>query len=269
MPFSWTVPAGTVVGRSQIEADFLAGALACSRARTGKICFLTNGLPNGTVGTAYDQTIQAQGGVAFQFPFTTLTGCASFGPVPYKMEVISGALPDGLLMGCVQIGSGNVTGRITGTPTMDGLFTFTVRATDAVGAYQRKQFSIRIGTGTDTITPPVTNSGGASWGTRAAGTYIISYVNGAMRYGNNALWFVNIDNGIAQKGFYIRHSGGTQVKFPGTNDSFGSQAVVEAANAGKNISISHSGGEISMFLDDSDYGDNHAGSPSPTFRLST
>jgi large repetitive protein len=66
-------------------------------------------LPNGTVATAYSQTITASGGTA-----------------PYGFAVTAGSLPAGL-----TLSSG---GTLAGTPTAGGTFNFTVTATDAAGA---------------------------------------------------------------------------------------------------------------------------------------
>lgn len=62
-------------------------------------------LPNGTVATAYSQTITASGG----------TG-------PYGFAVTAGALPAGLTL--------SPGGALTGTPSAGGTFNFTVTATD-------------------------------------------------------------------------------------------------------------------------------------------
>jgi subtilisin-like proprotein convertase family protein len=64
-------------------------------------------LSDGTVGTTYDQTVTATGGTA-----------------PYLYSVSSGALPDGLNLD-------SATGQISGTPTTEGAFNFTITATDA------------------------------------------------------------------------------------------------------------------------------------------
>jgi len=263
------VPANIVIGRTQVEANYLATNLACSRARVGKICFLTNGLPNGQLNVPYDFTVRAIGGVPWRFPFLPI-GCVTLGVVPYDFRVpitpFVGLLPTGLTLGCF---GGGRPGQIMGTPTVPGDFSFFIQATDAVGAYQRKQFTIHIDGAIDygTITPIITSNAASSWGTVPAGTYKVSYVNGALRYGNNAFWLLNI--AFANKGYYIRHSGGTTIEFPGTTGTYGSQALVEAANAGRQITINHTGGTIEMFLDDLNYSDNHPGAPNPTFRLST
>lgn len=68
-----------------------------------------NTLPNGTVATAYSQTITASGGVA-----------------PYGFSITAGSLPAGL-----SLSSGGV---LSGTPTAGGSFNFTVTALDSSGA---------------------------------------------------------------------------------------------------------------------------------------
>jgi serine protease len=77
-------------------------------------------LPNGIVGTAYSQTVQA-----------------SYGMAPYTWSIDSGTLPAGL-----SLGSG--TGTISGTPTMVGTSSFTVRVTDSNSYTATRAFSIVI-----------------------------------------------------------------------------------------------------------------------------
>jgi gliding motility-associated-like protein len=67
---------------------------------------LTASLPNGMVNTAYSQTIATTGGTS-----------------PYAYAVTIGALPPGLTL--------SSAGALTGTPTLGGMFNFTVKTTDA------------------------------------------------------------------------------------------------------------------------------------------
>ena len=62
---------------------------------------------------------------------------ADGGTPGYTWTLRTGALPPGLRLSASP-------GRITGTPTRAGVFTFTVRATDTRGAFAEKQFSITI-----------------------------------------------------------------------------------------------------------------------------
>jgi hypothetical protein len=76
-------------------------------------------LPQATKGSAYSQTLTASGGTA-----------------PYTYAVISGALPTGL-----SLSSGGV---ISGTPTVAGYFSFTVRATDSVAATGSRAYTLYV-----------------------------------------------------------------------------------------------------------------------------
>jgi hypothetical protein len=88
-------------------------------------------LPNGTVGTAYNDTVSASQGTA-----------------PYAFAV-TGALPGGLTFN----GS---TGALSGTPTAGGTFNFTVTATDSSpspGPYSGSQaYTLVIAAAAQTIT---------------------------------------------------------------------------------------------------------------------
>ncbi|MEQ7922815.1 Ig domain-containing protein, partial [Xanthomonas sp. WHRI 1810A] len=63
-------------------------------------------LPPAVRGSAYNQVLTASGGVA-----------------PYRYSIASGTLPAGLTLAS--------DGTLSGTPTVDGTFNFTVEATDA------------------------------------------------------------------------------------------------------------------------------------------
>jgi uncharacterized protein YhjY with autotransporter beta-barrel domain len=116
-------------------------------------------LPNGTNGTAYNQTVTASGAV----------GSVSF-------ALVSGALPAGL-----SISSGGV---ISGTPNGSGLSTFTVGATDSAGNTGSQLYNVNIGTSALTVTPATLPAGtrniaysqnvGATGGTGGPYTFTIS-----------------------------------------------------------------------------------------------
>lgn len=85
----------------------------------------TTSLSNGEVDTDYSETLVATGDA----------------PIAWTLE--SGSLPDGLTLN-------GVTGEISGTPTLSGIFSFMVKAWNSVGS-DTKQLGI-------TIDPaPVTN----------------------------------------------------------------------------------------------------------------
>jgi hypothetical protein len=86
-------------------------------------------LPNGTAGTPYSETITQTGGV----------GTTTF-------AVTSGTLPTGLTLD----GS---TGVLSGTPTEDGTFNFTITATDSNGCTGFQAYTVVIGCPTITLSP--------------------------------------------------------------------------------------------------------------------
>lgn len=78
----------------------------------------TDPRPAGIMGKPYADTLKASGGSG-----------------TYSWQIVSGALPTGLVIA--------VNGRITGFPSQTGLFTFTARVT-SVGQQQQQQYSISI-----------------------------------------------------------------------------------------------------------------------------
>lgn len=73
-------------------------------------------LPDGTKLVAYSQTIVASGGTA-----------------PYTYAVTSGALPTGLILNAA-------TGVISGTPTVENTFNFTITAVDSLLSSGSQQY---------------------------------------------------------------------------------------------------------------------------------
>ena len=91
-------------------------------------------LPNGTVGSAYSQSITASGG----------TG-------PYTFAVTTGTLPAGLTL--------SSAGLLSGTPTAAGTSNFTVEATDANGCAGSLAYSLTIDCPTVTLAPATLPNG--------------------------------------------------------------------------------------------------------------
>lgn len=140
--FGASIAAGRVVESSIAEANRIAHSLACQRARTLRICVLTSSpLTGACLETSYSKTLVGKGGTpwiatAGVLPFAP--SCASLGDrFPYVWSVVDGALPGGLELG-------PCSGVISGTPTATGTFTFTVRATDALGSFQQKVMSLTV-----------------------------------------------------------------------------------------------------------------------------
>src|SRR5262249_59713221 len=76
-------------------------------------------LPAVTVGAVYAATLAASGGVA-----------------PFTWSIAAGALPAGLNL--------NATGKISGTPTAAGSFTFTAKVADSASGNATQAFTLVI-----------------------------------------------------------------------------------------------------------------------------
>ena len=83
----------------------------------------TTTLPGGTVGQPYSQSVTATGGAA-----------------PYSWSVLSGSLPPGLALSP----TGTPSATLSGTPTTQGTFNFTVQVTDTASATDTQALSITI-----------------------------------------------------------------------------------------------------------------------------
>ena len=108
---------------------------------------MTSSLLNGTVGTAYSQTLSASGDT----------------PITWTLD--SGSLPDGL-----NLSPGGV---ISGTPSKTGSFPFKVKAANGISPDATKEFSINILAGgntnpTDTTPPTIISIKATPYGTTGA-----------------------------------------------------------------------------------------------------
>jgi hypothetical protein len=173
---------------------------------------------------------------------------------------VAANLPPGLSM--------NSAGVISGTPTLTGDFTFVVDVTDSVANCQT-EISLSVNAYPTYQVTPALNGVIAYFNSGAifpAGTYQISYVNGAVHSNSPAGWYLN--NDLAGSAFFMRYPGSNvppwgDPEFPGTGTPLADQAAVEAANNGRFWQFVHTGGQIGVY----NPGGVTAGSPSPTFLL--
>jgi hypothetical protein len=94
----------------------------------------TTSLPNGSVGVAYSATVAVSNGTS-----------------PFTFSQAGGTLPGGLTLN-------TSTGAITGSPTTNGSFTFSIQATDAAGATTAAQsYTVQIGTTLSVTTTSLPN----------------------------------------------------------------------------------------------------------------
>jgi hypothetical protein len=133
-------------------------------------------LPNGAVGTAYNQTVTASGGTA-----------------PYVFSLSSGTLPTGLILN-------GASGAITGTPTTAGTFTFTISARDVNGCSGSRLYEITIaGSGCPVITLSPT--------TLPPGTTLFPYAQQITASGGAPPYTFAIAAGALPPGLFLSASG--------------------------------------------------------------
>lgn len=154
-PYTFAVSAGTLpTGLSMSPAGQISGSPTASgsftftvtatddNAQTGSqaytldiapptLTLLPATLPNGLAGTAYSQQFTASGGLA-----------------PYTYAVAAGTLPAGLSL--------SSAGLLSGTPTADGTYNFSVQASDSTGGTAGTvtvAYTLTVGAPTITIAP--------------------------------------------------------------------------------------------------------------------
>lgn len=120
--FSYRVLPGSFVATSQAEADQQASAYACAAAAFNLMC-LSN-IPNGCLNAPYSSTI------------TT----SERGLPPFVFTLTAGALPPGMALAQVDA----VTALLSGTPTIPGNYSFTLRLTDANGNFMERTYSFAV-----------------------------------------------------------------------------------------------------------------------------
>ncbi len=161
-PFTWTFstlatqglhidPAtGTISGTPPVPGNFQLTIAVTDAANTRAVQLFTlfvvdqvsvgtTSFPNATLNVPYLQQLRAVGGQP-----------------PYRWAIAAGSLPPGLSLDSIQ-------GRIQGTPTVEGAFTFTLRVTDFGQRTATRQLALVVGPGiaivTTSLADAVTNQG--------------------------------------------------------------------------------------------------------------
>ncbi len=217
-----------------------------TRTYTLKVCAINpDTLPDAKIGVKYDQTL-------------TVTP-------DHDDETETWTLLTSLPAGLTLDPEGFIRGTPTGPSESHNVTVKCCFTLDDEPVCCTKQYTLTVNP--NTVTPDIFSSAQSCWGTYPAGTYRVSYVNGALNYSNDtSLWQVG---NLIYTRYNIRHdNGSTNTGFSElTQGTYASQALAEAANAGKTHDIIHTGGTICMWFDDAPYTDNHSGSPNPTFLL--
>jgi len=155
-------------------------------------------LPNGTVNSAYSQTITSSGSV----------GTVTF-------AISSGSLPAGLSLN-------TSTGVISGTPTSTTAATFTVRATDANGCTGSTSYTVTPACPTINVTPTTLATGGVG----VAYSQTLAASGGIAPY---ASWTVT--SGTLPAGLTLSASTGIITGTPTTSNGTGVNVTVRTTDA--------------------------------------
>jgi hypothetical protein len=151
----------------------------------------TTSLPNGTNGLAYSQQLSA-----------------IYGQLPYSWSLISGSLPSGLTLA--------TNGVISGAPTTNGPFNFTVKVTDALSATATQPLMLTVA-----VLPPN------------------MVLNGGFEFGSFSGWMTsgNFTATTVSTGFTYAHSG-TEGARLGPYGSLGFISQTLATTAGTSYLLS-------------------------------
>jgi uncharacterized protein YhjY with autotransporter beta-barrel domain len=131
-------------------------------------------LPPGQVGTGYNQSVTASGGIG-----------------PYDYVVLSGSLPTGLALN-------PNTGAITGNPSAGGTFNFTIQATDSSANTGSRAYTVNIGTNSLVIAPA----------TLPNGTRNVAYSQGVSASGGTGPYTYVVSAGALPAGLTLNASSG-------------------------------------------------------------
>ncbi|MFH1460570.1 MAG: CFI-box-CTERM domain-containing protein [Candidatus Omnitrophota bacterium] len=100
--------------------EYLGNPMPTELYQASPLTINTTALSGGVVNTNYQQTLSATGGTA-----------------PYTWSIVSGSMPNGLVLNAS-------TGQITGIPTQENTFNFTIQVRDSVMATDTQSLSIAV-----------------------------------------------------------------------------------------------------------------------------
>jgi hypothetical protein len=159
------------------------------------VCITSTTLPFGTVHVPYSATLAAVGGTP-----------------PYTWSLASGSLPPGLNI--------SPTGMITGTPTVSGTFSFTIKVTDSVGGVATQAFTVTAAVGVQGYWLGAADGGVFTFGSAAfhgsAGNVRLNApIVGIANTPAGGYWMVASDGGVFSFGApFLGSLGGVPLRAP-------------------------------------------------------
>ena len=186
--------------------DYALSAAEVAALVSAPLGVSTSTLPNGTVGTAYTQTLAATGGTP-----------------PYTWSVSAGTLPAGLTLN-------TTTGVISGTPSVASSSSFTVKVQDTLGATATQPLSIVVNPSAAPLTISTT--------TLSSGTVGTTYSQTLAATGGTAPYTWSVSTGTLPAGLTLNTTTGV---ISGTPSVAGSSSftlkVTDASSASASQSI--------------------------------
>ena len=144
-PYTFTVSSGTLPDGVRLKYSGTKATLSGTLTKAGTFSFTVKAKDKNGAASSKSFTVKVtETKITGSIPATatrkgTYSGTpkASNGKAPYVWTISSGKLPDGLKLNAS-------TGKISGSPTKAGTFTFTVKAKDKNGAAGTKKYTVKI-----------------------------------------------------------------------------------------------------------------------------
>ncbi len=127
LPFSFTFPAGRIIGLNQAQIDAAAKSFACEDARAHRVCLSALSQAEACLNSNYSATITASGGTV--------------SPVANLWTNSGGSLPPGIT---ISSGFGGSVLTLSGKPTVAGSYSFAITIQTPAGDFMTKTYAICV-----------------------------------------------------------------------------------------------------------------------------